>query len=73
MTRANFQPSLSLPCPPALFLQAGERVTHTNFRLGLRVERGTDWKWDAQDGGPGGAGITINDDQDGWAKVRARL
>ena len=48
-------------------------MTHTNFRLGLRVERGTDWKWDAQDGGPGGAGITINDDQDGWAKVRARL
>jgi E3 ubiquitin-protein ligase HECTD1 len=48
---------------------AGAAVTRENFREGLRVVRGKDWKWDDQDGGAGKVGVTSKDSSDGWCKV----
>lgn len=46
------------------------RCTHP-LETGARVVRGPDWKWDAQDGGPGGVGtVTAPPTAEVWAKVR---
>lgn len=39
-------------------------------RLGLRVRRGPDWRWEDQDGGPGGVGRLLGAAGPGWVVVR---
>ena len=41
------------------------------LRVGMKVRRGTDWKWGDQDGGAGGTGKIIEEvDSDQWVRVR---
>lgn len=61
--------SIHNPSKPLLLIIVLTQVTQDNFRPGLRIERGPDWKWDSQDGGPGGAGIIVKESSKGWATV----
>merc|ERR1719281_1558306 len=51
----------------------GVAVTKENLRIGAKVKRGPDWKWEKQDGGKGGIGTIIPPSEstnDGWCQVR---
>merc|ERR1719281_1372601 len=48
-------------------------VTKENLRIGAKVKRGPDWKWEKQDGGNGGIGTIMTPTEstdDGWCRVR---
>ena len=42
-----------------LLFQASHVVKKVSLKLGLRVVRGIDWKWDNQDGGEGHVGTVV--------------
>ncbi|MBN2875798.1 MAG: hypothetical protein JXM71_11945, partial [Spirochaetales bacterium] len=49
----------------------GADVTKELAKVGLRVVRGKDWKWDDQDGGPGKLGtIKTEPSSSGWVRVK---
>jgi hypothetical protein len=43
-------------------------VTQANIKIGGRVRRGPDWKWQEQDGN--GPGVILRPDGDGWVRVK---
>ena len=57
-------------CRPASTTEVA--VTMRNVRKGMVVQRGADWKWEQQDGGPGKLGLleAKSDVTDGWARVK---
>lgn len=50
-------------------LEEGPRLAD-RLRVGWRVVRGSDWKWDNQDGVPPGEGTVMSYPEDGWVRVR---
>lgn len=53
----------------AAVAEAPTRPVHT-LPPGTRVQRGPDWRWGNQDGGPGGVGEVISVERSGWTSVR---
>lgn len=49
--------------------QHARRQVH-KMVVGARVIRGHDWKWENQDGGPGGCGTVQGEISEGWVDVR---
>ena len=45
-------------------------VTDRNKKVGRRVKRGLDWKWDSQDGGEGCLGTITGLNSSGWVTVK---
>ena len=47
------------------------KVTEDNFKVGDKVVRGEDWKWDNQDGGKGCVGtIEYLSESGNWVNVK---